>query len=350
MLFWAEGHHGIGLGHVYECMHLARTVSASGTPVSFAVSAYAPAHELLAMSNFVAQTSDTHDAPRIVALAHKEGHQIVVVNHRAVAVKALRILRDAGLFVAVIDQLGGRQLVCNAVINAAPIPEWHRYEYEGEAPQELFGPSYALLPSFFAERKDMPRNSGDLRRILVTMGGVDRTGATLRIVQALAGVPGVEKDVVVGPGFPFWSELNTLAAGLNDPHLNLARAVTDIHERMHRADVAISAGGNTLYELACLGTPAIVLWEDSHEDILGRAFAKAGCALHLGNGIETSLDNIRLVCVDLLATPEQRRTMSKAGQGFVDGKGTERTVEHLKTASSGQAFMWMCEGHHDEYC
>ena len=56
---------------------------------------------------------------------------------------------------------------------------------------------------------------------------------------------------------------------------------------MSGADIVISAGGNTVFELACVGTPGFVLWEDSHEKIQGDVFEKEGVVINLGNGMKT---------------------------------------------------------------
>ena len=161
------------------------------------------------------------------------------------------------------------------------------------------------------------------------MGGVDRTGATLRIIKALQSIDNTSKEIIIGNGFSHIDKLHNLLKKLNDSSFIFSQGVDDLGKRMSKADIVISAGGNTVYEMACVGTPGIVLWEDEHEYIQGKAFSEKGTLLCLGNGITTPIELISNSIKALLKDVDQRKNMSQCGKKLVAFHGKKRIVEKL---------------------
>ena len=91
-------------------------------------------------------------------------------------------------------------------------------------------------------------------------------------------------------------------------------------------DVVVTAGGNTLLEAACAGTPAIVLYEDPHEREQGEALEAMGFGRCLGAG--TGLDRAAIAkALELLDDPGERARLRARGRALVDGQGTARILD-----------------------
>jgi spore coat polysaccharide biosynthesis predicted glycosyltransferase SpsG len=83
----------------------------------------------------------------------------------------------------------------------------------------------------------------------------------------------------------------------------------------------------TVYEIAALGTPGIVLAQNTREEARMRAFARRGSVEFLGLGTAVSEAEIALRARALLLDAAARRRMSESGRSMVDGLGAQRTAE-----------------------
>jgi spore coat polysaccharide biosynthesis predicted glycosyltransferase SpsG len=103
-----------------------------------------------------------------------------------------------------------------------------------------------------------------------------------------------------------------------------------IHELMWAADIAVSGGGQTLYELAVCGTPAVALTlgPDQKRNING--FAEAGFCLPAGAPDEITFEKtLRDQVQTLLESFEIRKQMYQTGIEIVDGRGVVRVADRL---------------------
>jgi spore coat polysaccharide biosynthesis predicted glycosyltransferase SpsG len=96
---------------------------------------------------------------------------------------------------------------------------------------------------------------------------------------------------------------------------------------MLEADVVVGSGGMSVYELAALGTPGIVLAQNAREEKRMREFSRHGTVEYLGLGPEVDEPTLLAAVQSLLADVERRRRMSERGRALVDGLGAARTAE-----------------------
>ena len=251
-----------------------------------------------------------------------------MTDFRLVTNSQLAGLAAGGLKPYCIDELGGRPLECEAVFNPTMMEKRHHYGGAGGA--RLFkGPSYFPLAAEYARYHRQPRSfPGVLRSVAVSMGGVDRSGATLRVFAALDEWPAhVDRHVVLGGSFAWEREFDTcLSAARSRWYVH--RNPSGLAELLAASDVAITAGGNTLYELACVGTPAIVLHEDAHEEEQGNAFESRGFGRALGSGTSFEASELRTALMEF-DDAAIREAHSLAGRSIVDGLGAARICEVL---------------------
>jgi spore coat polysaccharide biosynthesis predicted glycosyltransferase SpsG len=332
IFFWVEVSRKIGMGHLMQSVALAEELRSGNVPTHFIIPRYEPARRVLRERGL-----DFTVAPFRASAVHAACDRLssplprpIVLHHWHHALDAQRYLRRRGYRVAVFDQCGGKNIDCDLLVNSSPLAARQGYSFAGRKPRLALGPRYAVLRSEFAVgRRGTARRSSRRPAVLVTMGGVDRTGATMRIVEALKELPrSVRKIIVLGPGFPHLDRLKrTLDEKRRDFEIlsnpgGLARLLRGVN-------LAISAGGGTLFELACAGTPGLVLWEDEHERVLGEAFARLGTVLCVGNGMAAPLALIGETVNALLGDRARRLRMSARGRTLVDGRGAGRIARLL---------------------
>ena len=98
-------------------------------------------------------------------------------------------------------------------------------------------------------------------------------------------------------------------------------------QAMLDSDIAISAGGQTLYELARVGVPAmaIVVAENQMNNV--RGWQKAGFIEYAGWWDDKHLPDMLIAGLRVLNNFHVRRNRSFKGREHVDGLGAKRIVE-----------------------
>ena len=168
--------------------------------------------------------------------------------------------------------------------------------------------------------------------VLVTMGGSDPQGLTLRMAKALAMLDSVYRiRFVVGTGM---KNADVVARGLVTLRKNYetVEGADDLSVEYASADVALCAFGVTAYELAACGIPAIYLGLTEDHVISASAFTAAGMGLSLGLADSVSDADIARAVQGLLDKPAARRELRSRGLALIDGQGAARIAADLSTA------------------
>jgi UDP-2,4-diacetamido-2,4,6-trideoxy-beta-L-altropyranose hydrolase len=136
----------------------------------------------------------------------------------------------------------------------------------------LAGTEYALLrPEFAANRAATlarREQGGEIRHVLVSMGGFDPDNKAREVVEALAGTAYAMQltvTVVTGAYSPDVS-LNGFADRFDA--LDIKTGVSNMAGLMSAADIAVGAAGTSSWERCCLGLPALIyIYADNQRDI-----------------------------------------------------------------------------------
>lgn len=186
---------------------------------------------------------------------------------------------------------------------------------------------------YFPMRKEfwsiIPKKiSEKINNILVTFGGSDPRNLTPKVLKILVKYfPDLRKIVVVGMGFSNKKEINFL----RDKYIKIVYNPPSrkIIKLMQEADLAISTGGQTLYELARIGTPtlAIAIAHNQMNNIKG--WLGVGFIEFLGTWQDKkTLSNIPRKIYEMNSFTI-RKERSKIGQKYVDGRGCRRVVNKI---------------------
>jgi spore coat polysaccharide biosynthesis predicted glycosyltransferase SpsG len=196
-----------------------------------------------------------------------------------------------------------------------------------ETPEGFYGgPNFAILRRHFQGRERAFREKP--AKVLLTFGGADPQALTLKVAKALAPISReVEVISVAGPAFPHTLVFEALqrTLGLNLP---LVKGVdVQIADLMLDADLVLCSGGMSVYEIAALGTPGVVLAQNAREDRRMREFARFGTIEYLGLGVDVDEATILGAVRRILTDTARRLQMSKKGRSLVDGFGAARAAE-----------------------
>jgi UDP-2,4-diacetamido-2,4,6-trideoxy-beta-L-altropyranose hydrolase len=259
----------------------------------------------------------------------------LVVDHYALDAKWERALADAAGKIMVIDDLANRPHECELLLdqNLGRVAS----DYDGLLPaecQRLIGPRYALLRPEFAALREQSlsrRSNPELKRILISLGGVDRTNVTGRVLEALSesALPrSTELDIIMGAAAPYLDDVRQQTARLPFK-ATVSVNVKDMAQRMCLADLAIGAAGSTSWERCCLGLPAILMVLAENQVPGAKALEAAGAAKMIGVPalVATMLPSIFAA----LSNTTWLIRMSKAAANITDGQGVFSVVSIMRT-------------------
>jgi spore coat polysaccharide biosynthesis predicted glycosyltransferase SpsG len=214
-----------------------------------------------------------------------------------------------------------------------------RSEYPADATcRFLLGTRYVLLRREFVAAPPPRTTPSVASRLLVTFGGADPTGATVKTIEALRHLPEAIRGasqvrVIVGAANQDGARIDAAVA---DPELGfravVARASADMPAEMAWADLAITSGGSTVWELARAGCPALVVETVPVERRLVSGLERVGLFGYLGPA--SDLDP-RKMADEIAAKAEDvawRGKMTALGMDLIDGAGARRVVDALADA------------------
>lgn len=97
-----------------------------------------------------------------------------------------------------------------------------------------------------------------LASVLVTLGGADTYGVTVRVAKWLSSKP-FPITIVTGPSFQHMAELEEVVATAAPGRFKLLNQVPSLAAEMHGHDLAITGGGVTPFEACAAGLPCVVI-------------------------------------------------------------------------------------------
>lgn len=251
---------------------------------------------------------------------------IVIDSYRWLEADFMAV-RRRGCRVVTFDDEARRRLPVDAVINGALAGPHLAYRTLPHTRLWL-GLPYQVIREEFCEMQIRPL-AGTVRRLIVLVGGDDPLGLMPQLAPRLNTIAGgmqppLQVEMICGPYslLPFTDELS---------HVKVTRHPLNLHERMQDADLALSASGQTLYELACCGTPTIAFCSSGDQAHNLAALAEAGVVWDTGQANKPNwLDAVEEAIRTLAADFDRRQEMSKVAQRLIDGRGADRLVDELQ--------------------
>jgi len=317
VLFKTRGGHKEGIGDVASSLSLAEEFRKNGHGVLFIVNNNKNTLDLIAERNFEYKIKEG-----LVELGEclgAEDWDITVLNQLNTAQEEALIFRKNTKILVTIEDTGESAKLADLRFNIL-------YPIDGSFSEFKYIP----LSSVFQQKHSMPKIiKENVETILVMQGGSDTYGFTPKIMKALCGIPAdINIRVILGPNFSHYRELDKVLDNAGRG-FDIIKEENDLSDLMLEADLAISAAGNTLFELACLGIPAIVVCGECFEVETAARLVGEGFGINLGFGEPLDENIIYSAVRRLMLDVNLRSQASKKGRELVDGSGAQRIVEKI---------------------
>jgi UDP-2,4-diacetamido-2,4,6-trideoxy-beta-L-altropyranose hydrolase len=317
----------IGTGHLMRCLALAQWARRENFSVRFISRVSVPwvveklRHEGIALTQLEGDVP-TAEAPDslLAQLGTATSGTWVVLDGYHFGPDCQKAVRAAGYKLLVVDDY-------------AHLPEYHcdillnqnigakEFVYKGDVGQKLLGPRYALLrPEFLAARAkaEERRFPEKPRNILLTLGGGDFSEHLARIASDFS-IPELAACILhVIAGVVPQERIRELLR--NCPaKVEILSQVDDMPALLLDADLCITGGGSTCWELCCLGVPFLTVKVAENQRGVVAGLSK------LGVGEPFTGEWFRL----FLQTAVLRREAGFIGRTVVTGEGVKLTLAHI---------------------
>jgi UDP-2,4-diacetamido-2,4,6-trideoxy-beta-L-altropyranose hydrolase len=301
-----------GLGHFKRCAALAHALGARGCAVEMLVAGPRNTGLATVAPGLALTPLEWWGAPRRV-LECAAGVDAFVVDSYHVDEALLATLRGVGLAIA-IDDLADRPLPVDVVVNGAWYAERLAYRL-APVTRRLLGPRYALLDRAFAEAPARTRTAGRVERVLVTLGGSTPAADTAAAVAAVrSALPAARVDILGGL---------VRSAAAPSANVTMHGAVPSLRPLLLAADLAVTAGGMTLYECLATGTPVVAVCLADNQRANLEHLSAAGLVAAADFGTLTA------AVARIAGDHALRQRLSAAGRDAVDGNGAARVADEI---------------------
>lgn len=139
----------------------------------------------------------------------------------------------------------------------------------------LQGTDFLILNKEIAKHK---RERKKVNKILVTLGGSDTFGVTLKVLNLLKKYK-INADIHIGPSFAHKEELTSSI----DKEYKIITYVESLIKTFYQYDLAITGGGITSFEANATGLPCLIIANEIFETHNGQLLAKNGSSIFLGH-------------------------------------------------------------------
>ncbi len=328
-----------GTGHVMRCLALAQAWRAHGGDAAFLSHAMPSSlaarlkSEQFEMIELHSESGSLDDANQTAVHAAQQQASWVICDGYVFDAHFQRLVQQFGTPLMIVDDYGSLDgYHCTAVLNQNPRPPENWYEERDDSTKLMLGTSFALLRREFADDAQERTHVRALgQRVLVTLGGSDPDNVSSLVLKALSQikVPDLEVRIIVGGANPHLRQL--IAQAKESPiAAEILADRRDMPELMKWADLVISAGGSTCWELACLGVPhLVVILADNQERIAHQLDGETGL-VNLGWFHQLNSESLTLKIDHVLRRSDLREELACRGRKMVDGYGATRVVTYLQ--------------------
>lgn len=283
IFFRADGGNKIGIGHIMRLMTIADSVRKRNKEVLFVLADTAVA-SLVKERDFTYKILDTKyddmegELPKMLSLIEREKPETIFVDSYFVTDRYLSTLKKQARTIYM-DDVFSFDYEVDVLINYN-IYAWEMgYELSEKLKrsQLLLGCEYMPLRSEFLNMNHIIRK--EAKNIMISTGGSDSYGIAEKILWTI-----LSDDILKEKNYHvICSSVNTSLTKLKEiasNHKNISLHVNEkeMPKLMQEMDVAVSAGGSTMYELAAVGVPTICFSFADNQKRLIRGFTQRGIA------------------------------------------------------------------------
>lgn len=368
-IFRADGNAKTGAGHLMRCLTIADALAAQlggGEDILFLCADEASAGLVLSHGSASAELSGFQ--VRVLNTDHNHMEQelsvweeiseqidletcVILVDSYFATDDYLKQIRKYG-YTILLDDMQQHCFPVDAVVNYNAFADTAVYEalYKGTGTELYIGSRYVpVRRQFLGVSYEI---SEEVKNVLITTGGGDVDNIASVILRELDGnaadctkkISGIDAaddgflvrdslrnyHVIIGRFHPKHKEWEELAAA--DSRIHVHSDVRDMAGLMRRCDLAITAGGTTIYELAAVGVPFLCFSYAENQELLTQYIGNhdiAGFAGAYHKDARGTLERMKELFLKFCADKEMRNKCYLKERSMIDGHGARRLASEM---------------------
>ncbi len=315
----------IATGHVMRCLSIADAAKEQGKETVFITADENPV-KLLEKRGYETIVLNTdwkkqeEELEVFLPLILKRNIKKILVDSYQVTKKYLRSLEEV-TEVFYLDDLDSFEYPVKNIICYANYYSKLSYKNYKSQPNFYLGTAYMPVRKAYQNCK-AKKIRERIENILVLSGGSDSFHMLEHIAEMFEPEEKVQVNAICGIFYPDFERVQEKFG--KNANIHFYQNVPNLDEYMEKADLAISAGGTTLYELCAKGVPAISYSFADNQLRNVEQFEEDGIIAYAGDVRQDAVyENIGRL-YEKYQTPRLRQEASGKMQSVIDGKGAER--------------------------
>jgi len=319
---FTEGGKDIGLGHISRCSSLYNDVADRGISVEFIV--YGDIGNIDFLNDINIFNENWLDKEHLLNSISSDDY--VIVDSYKATIEIYDIISKNTKNAIFIDDIGRIAYPEGIIVN--PSLDSSHIDYS-QSPNSILlsGPEYVILRHQFrgVKRGDI---SNEVKRVLIMMGGTDIRGLTQLIINSICrNMLDTEFHIVTGPKDA--ENMQSQVSEINNITFHNNLNATQLKELMVSSDLAITAAGQTIYELLATQTPFIPIQVIENQENNIKSLLKYNPEqIVLIYNDEDFLSSLNKT-LEIYSSFEYRKNYNLIYKGILDGYGSKRIVDYL---------------------
>jgi spore coat polysaccharide biosynthesis predicted glycosyltransferase SpsG len=338
VLIRADGSKQIGMGHLYRASLLAGMLFQR-----FGLEAKVIVRKNDAASKFLSShrlTAESLDAQLSVDSEIDTLNRMIMCDNPALVVFDLLTMEDesdylAGInhngipLIAITDDSRHRVLAADIVLNGNPNQVGQ--DYSPESGRYLLGHKYFIMDPNNGQTM-AKRPNGQVKDILLTFGGSDHNDLIFKVLAAFEMVPQLSilrLKMVVSSACGYIDRLRERLKryGLN---VELLIDLNGLAPLWPQVDLAVTAGGNTLFERIASRIPGATVCQLQRQMEIADKFTEMGVNVNLGYGPELSELELANRLAAFISDKNNHAQQYDRAPEIIDGRGLNRLGDAIE--------------------
>lgn len=324
VLILTEGGNEIGFGHISRCSSLYDEIQKRNTEVKMIIKGSTDIAKKHLLHGRSVEVTDWQSKEFIRSNITKNDY--CIIDSYLLSVEGYQLIAKQAWHCLYIDDNARLKYPIGTVVNPSLYTNRTCYDDKGSTVY-LLGAEYIILRECFVDQGKLTLRD-NVEHVLITMGGSDTKGIIPDILEQLCTVyPNIFFDIVIGQVSIDIEQIHKISPNNTNFHTNLNG--NEMKNLMIQADLAITAAGQTIYELLATGIPFIPIQivDNQINNILGmKALYEELPVIYCGD--EDIMPKIKQVFDNYLSS-ESREAFIKLYKDVVDGYGSQRIIDHL---------------------
>ncbi|HIA11458.1 MAG TPA: hypothetical protein EYN69_05215 [Flavobacteriales bacterium] len=335
-LYRADGGKGIGMGHLFRATCIAKQLLQSYNIITRIIS-----KENEATRNFIEHSGLEH---LFISENISVDQEINLLQEVIEEVSPLLFFLDVleedtnktyvsainqypFTFIAITDASFYRPIEADIILNGNP--NQISLDYSAESGKYLIGPKYFIMaPEYGATEVRKPGET--VRRVLVTLGGSDHNDLMFRLIDALNHIsPSLKLMLITSENTGYLPRLREYMKHQNELDYELHADVDTLINYWSENDVAISAGGNTLFERIATRIPGATVCQLTRQMEIADAFEGLGVNSNIGFGPELTDDELENGIRKFISNRANHNNQFQRSPDIVSGDGLILLIQEI---------------------